>query len=134
MRPLRISIADPVSLNNAYFTARNGKRVKTQEARAYSAAVELLTIAAAREQGFIAAPERLALTFLVSLPDNRRRDLDGLVKLAQDAICAALGVDDSRVHRLTVIRCANDPARGAYMEALVEEAEAVEDTAAELSA
>ena len=50
----------------------------------------------------------LALTLDAYQPDRRRRDLDNLIKLAQDALALALGIDDSRVTAIHATKHAPD--------------------------
>jgi Holliday junction resolvase RusA-like endonuclease len=38
-------------------------------------------------------------------PDKRKRDLDNILKVMQDAICDGLSVDDSHIVAICAIRC-----------------------------
>jgi crossover junction endodeoxyribonuclease RusA len=92
----------PPSINNQYVTAGR-RRVLSKDARAFKKDVRKL-IEAARLQGTISAADEKAiresllgiyLTFHFETPF--RRDLDGGLKIALDAVCEALGVDDRMV-------------------------------------
>jgi crossover junction endodeoxyribonuclease RusA len=92
----------PPSINQQYATVR-GRRVLSKASRHYKKEVRRMVrrlrvervigdeMVAALRQGFIG----LFIDFYFETP--LRRDLDGGLKIAQDAICDALGVDDNRV-------------------------------------
>jgi len=48
-------------------------------------------------------------------PDIYRRDIDGPVKLVQDAVCEALGYNDKRVVELNVTKLRNADERFAIL-------------------
>ena len=107
---MTISLPYPPSTNHAY-CVRNGRKVKTAEARAYAGEVAWRVADHVRtgEQ----PPERwnghrLAVTIDVHPPDLRRRDLANLEKLAIDAVAHQLGFDDSQIDVLTLRRRAVD--------------------------
>jgi crossover junction endodeoxyribonuclease RusA len=92
----------PPSINQQYATVR-GRRVLSKASRHYKRdvgkAIRRLrvqgvipdSLVAALKEGFIG----LFIDFFFETP--RRRDLDGGLKITQDAICDALGVNDNRV-------------------------------------
>ena len=101
---IRFELPMPPGVNNQYSTV-NGRRVLSPEARRWKkrALVELAGIfaPALRERaqaGYLA----LFIDFYFETP--LRRDLDGGLKIAQDAICAALEVDDRRVVDIHLIK------------------------------
>jgi crossover junction endodeoxyribonuclease RusA len=98
----RFDLPLPPSINQQYATV-GGRRVLSKASRTYKKDVHkavrrlrvegvlsdaLVTIL---RQGFIG----LFIDFYFETP--RRRDLDGGLKITQDAICDALGVNDNRV-------------------------------------
>jgi len=99
---LRLTLPLPPSINEQYATV-NGHRVSTVVAKRFKEAVrkkihELQRTAQlapeAQEQfheGYLA----LLLVFYFETP--LKRDLDGGLKIAQDALCSALGLNDNRV-------------------------------------
>jgi crossover junction endodeoxyribonuclease RusA len=98
----RFELPLPPSINHQYATVR-GRRVLSKTSRHYKKEVRHIVrrlrvdrvigddLVAALRQGFIG----LFIDFYFETP--LRRDLDGGLKIAQDAICDALGVDDNRV-------------------------------------
>lgn len=89
----------PPSLNNAYTQGRgHGRRVLTEEGRAFKQETGLRARLAASAAGFEPDPRaaRLALTMRLYFPRDNR-DGDNAIKLLQDAICEGLGINDRRV-------------------------------------
>ncbi len=87
----------PPTTNNAYANVGR-RRVKTAAARAYARRVGLIAWAEAKAARLAPGPaDWLAVEARVWFPDRRRRDVANCEKLLVDAICAVLGVDDSRV-------------------------------------
>lgn len=98
----RFELPLPPSINQQYATV-NGRRVLSKASRTYKKdvgkAVRRLraegvipaALVAALREGFVG----LFIDFYFETP--RRRDLDGGLKITQDAICDALGVNDNRV-------------------------------------
>lgn len=108
-RRLRLSLPMPPGVNNQYVTV-NGRRVLSQEARRYKRGV-LKTLSRGRDQGDIseelcAAAQKgyLALFIDFYFETPLRRDLDGGLKIAQDVICTALGVNDNRVVDIHLVK------------------------------
>ena len=98
----RFALPLPPSINQQYATVR-GRRVLSKASRQYKRDVGK-TIARLRVQGVI--PDALVAALKVGFvglfidfffETPRRRDLDGGLKITQDAICDALGVNDNRV-------------------------------------
>ncbi len=102
--PARLSFVLPLppSVNQQYVTVGR-RRVLSREAQAFyrdvAKAVQHLrangALAAETERAFRAAFLGAYLTFYFETP--HRRDLDGGLKIALDAVCKALGLDDRYV-------------------------------------
>ncbi len=106
---LRLSLPLPPSINEQYATV-NGMRVSTVVARKFKQAVlkkvhemerngEISeTLLSRLKEGFLA----LMLIFYFETP--LKRDLDGGLKISQDALCEALGLNDNRVVSLHLLK------------------------------
>jgi len=124
---LRLVLPLPPSINRQYANAPKG-RVLTAEARTFKRDVKKLIdqallsnkISTATEKALQKALIGVYLTFYFETP--KRRDLDGGLKIALDAICAPLGIDDRAVVDLHLIKQI-DPLRPR----LEVEIEAIED-------
>ena len=99
---LSLKLPLPPSINSQYVTVGR-RRVLSKEAQAFKRDVKKL-VDAARIKGTITPADEAAmrgsllgiyLTFHFISPF--RRDLDGGLKIALDAVCTALGVDDRMV-------------------------------------
>ena len=107
---LRLVVPLPPSINSQYATTSGGKRVLSSEARAYKRDVAKLIAAALLDNRISTATERslqqallgVYLTFYFKTP--KRRDLDGGLKIALDAICEPLGIDDRAVVDLHLVK------------------------------
>jgi crossover junction endodeoxyribonuclease RusA len=105
----RFELPLPPSINQQYATVR-GRRVLSRASRRYKKevgkAIRRLraqgvisdTLVAELRQGYVG----LFIDFYFETPG--RRDLDGGLKIAQDAICDALGVNDNRVVDLHLVK------------------------------
>ena len=106
---LRLVLPLPPSVNRQYANAPKG-RVLTAEARTFKRDVKKLIdqallsnkISSATEKALQKALIGVYLTFYFETP--KRRDLDGGLKIALDAICAPLGIDDRAVVDLHLIK------------------------------
>jgi crossover junction endodeoxyribonuclease RusA len=99
---LRLSLPLPPSINEQYATV-DGRRVSSVAARRFKQQVQALLRSLERQgrldddlrerlrQGYLS----LFLDFYFSTP--LRRDLDGGLKITQDALCEGLGLNDNRV-------------------------------------
>lgn len=99
---LRLTLPLPPSINEQYATV-DGHRVSSQVARHFKQQVKTL-LRSLERQGVVTAELRdqlrqgylaLFLDFYFSTP--LKRDLDGGLKITQDALCEALGLNDNRV-------------------------------------
>lgn len=102
MVSISLTLPLPPGVNNQYLTVGR-RRVLSKEAQSFKRDVKKL-IEAARRNGAISAADEQAimgsllgiyLTFHFETPF--RRDLDGGLKIALDAVCTALGIDDRMV-------------------------------------
>jgi crossover junction endodeoxyribonuclease RusA len=110
-RPVGISLVLPLppGINNQYATV-NGRRVLSAEARRFKVGVgEHISrmrfsgeisdaVLAALRGGYLS----LFIDFYFATP--MKRDLDGGLKIAQDAICEALGINDNRVVDIHLVK------------------------------
>ncbi|HET9919503.1 MAG TPA: RusA family crossover junction endodeoxyribonuclease [Ktedonobacteraceae bacterium] len=99
---LRLTLPIPPSINEQYATV-DGHRVSTQVARRFKQQVKV-TLRSLQQQGVLTEELRnrlrqgyltLFLDFYFSTP--LKRDLDGGLKITQDALCEGLGLNDNRV-------------------------------------
>jgi crossover junction endodeoxyribonuclease RusA len=99
---LRLNLPLPPSINEQYATV-NGRRISTTVARRFKQQVQT-ALQALERQGILYDELRdhfrqsylaLLLDFHFSTP--YKRDLDGGLKITQDALCEGLGVNDNRV-------------------------------------
>ena len=106
---VRFGLPLPPGINQQYATV-NGRRVLSKDSRNYKKAVRK-SIRRLRAEGLIsdalvaalrAGHVGLFIDFFFETP--HRRDLDGGLKIAQDAICDALGVNDNRVVDLHLVK------------------------------
>lgn len=99
----------PPGINQQYATV-NGRRVLSSRSRRYKRSVvrriEQLRQTGAISEEFVEQAQNgylaLFIDFYFSTP--LRRDLDGGLKIAQDAICDGLGVDDHRVVDIHLVK------------------------------
>ncbi len=101
---VRLELPLPPGVNSQYSTV-NGRRVLSAGARSWKKRA-LSDLAGAFEPEF---RERAQAGFLALFIDfyfetPLRRDLDGGLKIAQDTICEALGVDDRRVVDIHLVK------------------------------
>jgi crossover junction endodeoxyribonuclease RusA len=105
---MRIALPLPPSINNQYATVGN-RRVLTKEAAQFKRAVRRLILSAHGADLSDAEREQLKTGYLGLYLDfyfetPLKRDLDGGLKIAQDALCEALGLDDRRVVDIHLIK------------------------------
>ena len=98
---LSMTLPIPPSINRQYATV-NGRRVLSATGRRYKGTIGQLFMAAASSSewhAFLRAAEEhwLALTIHFYFPTLLRRDLDGGLKIAQDALCEAMSLNDNRI-------------------------------------
>jgi crossover junction endodeoxyribonuclease RusA len=99
---LTITLPVPPSINHQYATV-NGRRLLSSTGRAYKAQVgQQMWVALAQSPCTLSFQDRLrsaplALSIRFFFATSLRRDLDGGLKIAQDAVCEGLGVNDNRI-------------------------------------
>lgn len=106
---VKLTLPLPPGVNNQYATV-NGRRVLSHEARRYKQVVTR-SLQRQRENGAIsdalcraAKTGYLALFIDFYFETPLRRDLDGGLKIAQDAICGVLDVNDNRVVDIHLVK------------------------------
>lgn len=99
---LHITLPVPPSINHQYATV-NGRRLLSTTGRAYKAQVgQQLWVALAQSPARHSLMQRLqsrplALSIRFFFTSALRRDVDGGLKIAQDALCEGLGLNDNRI-------------------------------------
>jgi crossover junction endodeoxyribonuclease RusA len=97
-----LTLPVPPSINHQYATV-NGRRLISSAGRAYKAQVGQLVWLKLAQSGHRAAllarlqSEWLALSIRFYFTSALRRDVDGGLKIAQDALCEGLGINDNRI-------------------------------------
>jgi crossover junction endodeoxyribonuclease RusA len=107
----------PPSINHQYATV-NGRRILSALARRYKQEVgRRVLVALARSPHREELLNRLnraylslSIRFLLAAP--LRRDLDGGIKITQDALCEALGLNDNRVFEIHVYKIVGETGVG----------------------
>lgn len=99
---LAVTLPVPPSVNHQYATV-NGRRVLSAIGRGYKAQVSrqiLVALARSHHRAALLRTVRtnnLALAICFFFTSPLRRDVDGGLKIAQDALCEALGINDNRI-------------------------------------
>ena len=99
---LRITLPLPPSVNHQYATV-NGRRLLSSAGRIYKAHVgQQLWVALSQSPARTDLVHRLqsgplALSIRFFFTSALRRDVDGGLKIAQDALCQGLGLNDNRI-------------------------------------
>jgi crossover junction endodeoxyribonuclease RusA len=97
-----LTLPVPPSVNHQYATV-NGRRLMSSAGRAYKAQVGQLVwlkLAQSTHRASLLAQlqsEWLALSIRFYFTTALRRDVDGGLKIAQDALCEGLGINDNRI-------------------------------------
>ena len=97
-----LTLPVPPSVNHQYATV-NGRRLISSAGRAYKAQVGQLVwlkLAQSTHRAALLArlqSEWLALSIRFYFASALRRDIDGGLKIAQDALCEGLGINDNRI-------------------------------------
>src|SRR5207247_8569433 len=104
---LRLVLPLPPSINHQYATVQ-GRRVLSYAGRRFKALVgqEVLCALAERKSGpplgQMLDGTPLALDLRFYFESDLRRDIDVGLKIAQDAVCEALGLNDNRIVEVTL--------------------------------
>lgn len=88
----------PVSINNAYPTNRQGRRFLSPEGKAWKEEV------AWSFKRCKPSSKEFAVTIILEIADNRRRDIDNGIKLILDSLTGIVWIDDRQVSQVTVTR------------------------------
>jgi len=97
-----LTLPVPPSVNHQYATV-NGRRLISSAGRAYKIQVGQLVwlkLAQSAHRAHLLAQlqsEWLALSIRFFFTSALRRDVDGGLKIAQDALCEGLGINDNRI-------------------------------------
>lgn len=97
-----LTLPVPPSVNHQYATV-NGRRLLSAAGRSYKALVgQQIVLALARSPYRHALlktlrADDLALSIRFYFTSRLRRDVDGGLKIAQDALCEGLGINDNRI-------------------------------------
>jgi crossover junction endodeoxyribonuclease RusA len=97
-----LTLPVPPSVNHQYATV-NGRRLISSAGRAYKIQVGQLVWLKLAQSAHRAAllarlqSEWLALSIRFYFTSSLRRDVDGGLKIAQDALCEGLGINDNRI-------------------------------------
>jgi crossover junction endodeoxyribonuclease RusA len=106
---LGLTMPLPPGVNNQYATV-NGRRVLSAEARAYKQAVKRqvddLVFSGRVTHAMLAKLRESFLSLFIDFyfASPLKRDLDGGLKVTQDALCEALGVNDNRVVDIHLVK------------------------------
>ena len=98
---LSLTLPLPPSINRQYATV-NGRRVLSATGRRYKVTVGQLLMTASSSSEWTAFLQKaqehfLTLTIRFYFPTLLRRDIDGGLKIAQDALCEAMSLNDNRI-------------------------------------
>ena len=98
-----LTLPIPPSINHQYATVR-GRRVLSATGRQYKRDVSMIVMASGLELSDVyetfrqnACTQFLVLTLYFYFFTLLRRDLDGGIKIAQDALCEAFHINDNRI-------------------------------------
>ena len=106
---IALTLPLPPGVNNLYVTV-NGRRVLSQEGKAFKsvarARIDEMRFSGSVSDGLLEALKNgylsLFIDFYFATP--MKRDLDGGLKITQDAICEALGINDNRVVDIHLVK------------------------------
>jgi len=99
---LTVCLPVPPSINHQYATV-NGRRVLSSSGRAYKMQVgQQVWLALAQSPARLLLQDRLqsgplVISIRFFFASSLRRDLDGGLKITQDAVCEGLGINDNRI-------------------------------------
>jgi crossover junction endodeoxyribonuclease RusA len=106
---LSLILPVPPSINHQYATV-NGRRLLSAVGRGYKSFISrriLVCLAQSTHRAILLTALResnLALSIRFYFSSALRRDLDGGLKIAQDAICEALGLNDNRIAEIHLFK------------------------------
>lgn len=106
---LRLTLPLPPGVNNQYVTVGR-RRVLSRDAKAFHKDVKVilaeLSVRPDFDESWLASLQNLPLAcdLLFYFETPYRRDLDGGLKIALDAVCGGLGLDDRYIVTLTLAK------------------------------
>jgi crossover junction endodeoxyribonuclease RusA len=106
---MAVTLPLPPGVNNLYVTV-NGRRVLGPEGKAYKAGVKKrfdeMQFAGDLPDNLLSALQTSYLSLFIDFyfATPMRRDLDGGLKITQDALCEALGINDNRVVDIHLVK------------------------------
>lgn len=99
---MRITLPWPPSVNH-YWRAVNGRNILSKDGREYRSMV--ISISHSERWLRFIPSARLGVLIVTYQPDNRRRDIDNILKAVLDAMGhAAVYDDDSQIDELSIAR------------------------------
>ena len=93
---MKLSLRLPPSINHLYATVK-GRRILSREGRAYKEEIGYIVLANRKSAPRDLGSKFLRIDMMFWFQYLLKRDIDGGIKILQDAICKALGVNDNRV-------------------------------------
>lgn len=113
MNEYRLTLPCPPS-NNTYYRHARGRNYLSEKAEKF--AEEVNSIIQQKDLA-LKLPQKLSVTIYASPPDNRKRDLDNVLKGLFDALTkAGFWVDDSQIDHLSISRIAKRKSGGIRMQ------------------
>jgi crossover junction endodeoxyribonuclease RusA len=106
---LRLTLPLPPGINNQYATV-NGRRILSADSRRFkehvSGLVRHLRYSGQLPEPLISVMQSGYLSLFIDFyfPTPMKRDLDGGLKITQDALCEGLGVNDNRVVDIHLVK------------------------------
>lgn len=106
---LRLTLPLPPSVNNQYATVQ-GRRVLSEEARRYKnkvrSHIDEIRFSGGLPEAHTAVLRRSYLSLFIDFyfATPMKRDLDGGLKITQDALCEALEINDNRVVDIHLVK------------------------------
>lgn len=125
---LSVVLPLPPGVNNQYATV-GGRRVLSAEARRFKASVrrevESYTFSGRLSDSLLDSLRRSYLSLFIDFyfPTPMKRDLDGGLKITQDALCESLDINDNRVVDIHLVKRIDprNPRIDVQLEAIPEE-------------
>jgi Holliday junction resolvase RusA-like endonuclease len=105
----KAQVTMPPSVNHAYFTGSHGRRVLSTEGKKYKAQVrEMFCHLTPGSTIWFTLRITLGMALYFKNGKVRTFDASNRIKLLEDAVFDAIGIDDSRVRRLEVEKTESD--------------------------
>lgn len=104
----------PPGINEMYINVPGRGRALTSAAKKWKEAINAIVRLSAEDYDQYKTSD-LRLEIMWFWPDIYKRDIDGPVKLVQDAVCEALGYNDKRIVELSVTKLRDSDERFAIL-------------------